>query len=53
MFEKVGIAASLMSLIFIGFLLAIGHPGIAIKVTNYLYFLLLASTFIMLTSLKK
>lgn len=42
---RLGIMASFAGFLAIGFLLATGHPGFAIKFTNYLYFLLLVSVF--------
>lgn len=44
MFLKLGFMAALVGFSFIGLLLATGHFGFAIKVTSYIYFLLLVST---------
>jgi len=36
------LSISLIGFLFVGLLLLTGHPGIAIKITNYLFFVLLA-----------
>lgn len=42
MFFKVSLILSLILFLFVGFLLLANHPGIAINITNYVYFLLAA-----------
>ncbi len=53
MLWKLGIAASLVGFLAVGLLLATNHWGFAIKVTNYIFYLLLLSVFWGLTTYEK
>lgn len=43
MFWKLGVSGALIAFFSIGFFLATGHSGFAIKMANYVYLLLLIS----------
>lgn len=50
---KVLIAVSLLGFLGVGALLLLGHPGFAIKITNYLFFLLAAGVVLIFISNEK
>jgi len=47
------VAISLLGLLGVGALLLLGHPGFAIKITNYLFFLLAAGVALIYISNEK